>query len=313
MGIPGVQSGTLTGYLTVVPSSRNDNSFSKEAVMSAENGMNMQSWRVDYDYIPTMGMALAKGRNFSKAFGSDSSGVILNETAVSLLGFKDPIGQKIYGTDDNNKPIALTILGVVKNFHFQSMHQQIGPLCLRLGNNDGMASFRIKTDNTEQLVQQIKAKWQTMASGVPFDYQFLDDAFDSMYRAEQRVGQIAMIFSVLAILIACLGLFGLIAYAAEQRTREIGIRKVLGASVVSIISLLSRELLLLVLVAALIAFPIAWYAMNSWLDDFAYRIHIGIRVFALAGFAAICIALLTVGFQAMKAAMANPIKALRTE
>lgn len=312
MRIPGVQSGTLTGYLPV-PSYRNDNSFSKEAVMSAENGMNMQSWRVDYDYIPTMGMSLAKGRNFSKSFGSDSSGVILNETAARLLGYKDPIGQKLYGSDDNNKTIALTILGVVKNFHFESLHEQIGPLCLRLGQNDGMASFRIKTDNTEQLVKKIEAKWRAMASGAPFDYQFMDEAFDNMYHAEQRVSSIAMIFSVLAILIACLGLFGLIAYAAEQRTREIGIRKVLGASVGSIVSLLSKELLFLVMLAALIAFPVAWYAMNRWLNDFAYRIHISIWVFIIAGLTAICIALLTVGLQAVKAALANPVKALRSE
>ncbi|HVZ24897.1 MAG TPA: ABC transporter permease [Sediminibacterium sp.] len=310
--IPGVQSGTLTGFLPV-PSYRNDNSYSKEAVLSAESGLDMQSWRVDYDYIPTMGMEISEGRNFSKAFGSDSSGVILNETAVRLLGYHDPVGRILYGSDDHNKTIPLTIIGVVKNFHFASLRERIGPLCLRLGNNVGMGSFRIKSDNIAQIVQQVEAKWRALAGGAPFDYQFMDDAFDHMYHAEQRVGRIAMIFSILAILIACLGLFGLVAYAAEQRTREIGIRKVLGASVVSIISLLSRELLLLVLVAALIAFPIAWYAMNRWLDDFAYRIRISIWVFASAGFAAICIALLTVGFQAMKAALANPIKALRTE
>jgi putative ABC transport system permease protein len=310
--IPGITKGTLSSFLPV-PSSRNDNTFSTSAVMDSKNGFNMQAWQVDYDYMGTFGMEMAKGRNFSKDFGSDSSGLIINETAAGLLGFTDPIGKKLYTNSRNNESITYTIIGVVKNFHYESLRQNIGPLCMRLGDDPFMASFKVNTKDIQPLISQVENKWKSMAPGIPFSYRFLDESFDNMYRAEQRIGKVAVSFAVLAILIACLGLFGLVTYAAEQRTREMGIRKVLGASVSSIVTLLSKDLLVLVLISSLIAFPVAWYAMHKWLQDFAYRINISWWIFVVAGVSALLIALVTVSFQAIKAAMANPVKSLRTE
>lgn len=310
----GVISGTLSAYLPVSKSSRNDNTWSKETVMTSTNGFDMQNWQVDYDYIPTMGMHVIKGRNFSKEYGSDSSAIIINETTEKILDYPDPIGKMIYTTTDNQgQRMGYTIIGVVKNFNFETLHQTIGPLGLRLGNSLSSASFRIKTSNIKGLLAQVKNSWEHLAPGMPFSYRFLDESFDEMYRAENRVGQIALIFSALAIFIACLGLFGLAAFIAEQRTKEIGIRKVLGASVAGIVQLFSREFLKLVLIAFVIAAPLSWYFMHHWLQDFAYRVDISWWIFLVAGASAFVIALLTVSFQAIKAAVANPVKSLRTE
>jgi putative ABC transport system permease protein len=223
------------------------------------------------------------------------------------------MGKKIYTNDNNNKTISYTIIGVIKNFNYESLRQNIGPLCFFLGRSTGLASFKVNTKYIQPLVKQIERKWKTMAPALPFSYRFLDDAFDEMYRSEQRIGQIAITFAVLAIMIACLGLFGLATFIAEQRTKEIGIRKVLGATVRNLVAMLSKEFLLLVLIASIIAFPFAWWAMHAWLQDFAYRITISWMVFVIAGAAAIVIALFTVSFQAIRAAIANPVKSLRTE
>lgn len=311
--LPGVTSASFTGYLPVSSSARSDNSFSKSAVMDSKTGVNMQRWTVDYDYINTLGMQMIQGRNFSREFGSDSSGVIVNETAAKLLGFSSPLGEKIYTYNNRNEPIAYNIIGVVKNFHFESLRQNIGPLCMMLGDARFLTSFKVSTSNIQALVKQIESKWKVMAPGMPFSYRFLDDSFDEMYRSEQRVGKIAITFAVLAILIACLGLFGLVTYAAERRIKEIGIRKVLGATISNIIGMLSKDFLLLVVIAAVISFPIAWWGMNQWLQDFAYRIDISWWIFIIAGLMAAVIALITVSFQAIRAALANPVKNLRTE
>jgi putative ABC transport system permease protein len=205
------------------------------------------------------------------------------------------------------------ILGVVKDFNFSSLRQNVSPLAFFLGEERGTIAVRIKTDNIKTLVAQIEEKWKAMAPSQPFTYSFMDDDFNNIYAAEQRVGTISLSFSLLAILIACLGLFGLVTFAAEQRTKEIGIRKVLGASISNIVQLLSKDFLKLVLLSAVVAFPVAWWIMHSWLQDFAFRIAIGWWVFAIAGFIAAAIALATVCFQAVRAALANPVKNLRTE
>jgi len=184
---------------------------------------------------------------------------------------------------------------------------------MRLGTDRGLASFKIDAARSKDLITQIERKWKSMAAGLPFSYRFLDDSFNEMYRNEQRVGQLAISFAVLAIFIACLGLFGLATYMAEQRTKEIGIRKVLGASVGSVVKMLSKDFIILVLVASVIAFPVAWWAMHNWLQDFAYRIAIGWWIFLAAGAIAFLIAFITVSSQAIKAALANPVKSLRTE
>ncbi|MEP6513432.1 MAG: ABC transporter permease, partial [Parafilimonas sp.] len=305
--MPGVISGTLSGYLPVSQSARNDNTYSKETVMDSKNGINMQTWNTDYDYLKTMGIELKSGRNFSKDFGTDSTAVIINETTEKFLGYNDPIGKNIYTVPDaSGKTTAYTIIGVAKNFNYESLHQPIGPLAFFLRKSTGLASFKVKPDNISSLIKSIESKWKSLAPGMPFSYRFLDDSFSNMYSAEQRVGKIALIFSILAILIACLGLFGLATFIAEQRTKEIGIRKVLGASVNGIVQLLSKDFIKLVIIAFVIAAPFAWWAMNRWLQDFAYRINISWWIFLLAIGIALIIALATISFQAIKAAIANP-------
>ncbi len=314
--LSGVTSSTFSGYLPVSNSARSDNTFFKDAVPDVNRGLNMQVWRIDEKYIPLMGMEILAGRNFSAERGMDSSAIILNEEAVRLLGFEsDPLNQKIYGGSriEQNQVEAYHVIGVVKDFNFESLRQKVGPLCFFLGKADGSTAFKVNTGNIQQLIGQIEDKWRSMAGGAPFSYRFLDQSFDEMYRAEQRVGKIALAFSVLAIFIACLGLFGLATFIAEQRTKEIGIRKVLGADVPDIITLLSKDFIRLVLVAAVLAFPLGWFLMNRWLQDFAFRVNISWWVFVVAGLAAIVIAIFTVSFQALKAALMNPVKSLRTE
>lgn len=309
--LAGVSNGTLSGFLPISSSSRSDSSYSTEAVMNSSNSIQMQRWRVDENYIPTMGMEMHSGRNFSKDFPSDSSAIIINETAAKMLG-GDPLSKTIY-THGGDGTEAHTVIGIVKDFNFESVKQKIGPVSLQLSENIGIASFKVNTSNISTLIPQIKNKWDDLAGGMPFNYRFLDEAFNTMYSGEQRVGQIALLFSVLAIFIACLGLFGLAAFIAEQRKKEIGIRKVLGASSQGVVTLLSKDFLKLVIIAFVIAVPLAWWGMHSWLQDFAYRINISWWIYAIAGLFAVFIAVATVSLQALKAAVANPIKSLRTE
>jgi putative ABC transport system permease protein len=311
--MPGVVSGSISGYLPT-PSNRSDNSFFPEGAIDQKTAVQMQNWGVDHDYVQTLGMQMVQGRDFSRQFGTDSTGILLNESAAKLFG-GNVIGKRIMRFDDpqNKTTKTYTVIGVVKNFHFESLRRNIGALSMTLDANSGAASFRLRSENLPALVKQIEAKWKQVAPGQPFSYGFMADDFDAIYRAEQRIGTIAITFAGLAILIACLGLFGLAAFTAEQRTKEIGVRKVLGASVSSIVALLSKDFLKLVLIAILIASPIAWYAMHRWLQDFAYKIDIEWWVFALAGLLAVGIALLTVSFQSIKAALMNPVKSLRSE
>ena len=312
--LPGVSSGTLSGYLPVSNSYRSDNTWSTEAVMTTKNGFDMQNWQIDYDYIKTMGMQIIKGRNFSREFGSDSNAIIINETTAKIIGYSDPIGKQLFKSVDQQGHIgAFSIIGVVKNFNFETLHHDVGPLAFLLGTGGGLASFKVGTGNINQTIAQIQSKWKSMAPGLPFSYRFLNESFDEMYRNEQRVGKIALVFSVLAIFIACLGLFGLATFIAEQRTKEIGIRKVLGASVQGIVQMLSKDFMKLVAISFVIAAPMAWYFMHKWLQDFAYRITISWWIFVAAGLAALLIALVTVSFQAIRAAITNPVKSLRTE
>ncbi len=316
LAMNGVISGTISSFLPVSSSSRSDNTYSKDAVMDVDNAIDMQTWAVDYDYLKTMGMEIVKGRNFSPEFGTDSTAILITETTAKLLGYDDPINKNLYapaGEYEDNSFVPLHIIGVVKDFHFESLRQEIGPLCMRLGNSTGTISFKVAAASTGGLINQIENKWKAMAPELPFSYRFLDDSFNEMYKNEQRVGSLAITFAVLAILIACLGLFGLVTYMAEQRTKEIGIRKVLGASITNVVTMISKDFLVLVAVACVIAFPVAWYAMDKWLEDYAYRIDIEWWIFLAAGFTALAIALITISFKAIKAAIVNPAKSLRTE
>jgi putative ABC transport system permease protein len=312
--LSGVQGVTMTGYL---PTSdwRSDSPIWPDANLDQKRAVSLQMWNIDVDYIPTLGMQLAAGRNFSKDMPTDSTGVIINEAAAKLLGFRDPVNKTVYSLEDikSGKTKQFRILGVVKDFNFNSLRQQVTPLAMFLQEQNGRIAVRIKSPDIGSLLSQIENKWKLMAPSQPFSYSFMNDDFNKLYQSEQKIGQIFISFAVFAILIACLGLLGLVAYAAEQRTKEIGIRKVLGASIFGIIGMLSKDFLKLIMVACVIAFPLAGYAMHRWLQDFAYRIGISVWVFVIAGLAAMSIAFLTVGFQAMKAALANPVKSLRTE
>jgi putative ABC transport system permease protein len=315
LNVPGVKGATVSGFLPIQPSSRSDNTFSTEAVLDVKSGLNQQIWRVDEDYIPVMGMEIIKGRNFSREFGTDSMALIINETTAKLMGVADPVGKKLYTSagQDLGTMVAYTIIGVVKNFHFESLRQEVGPLAMRLSSSPYTCVLKVQSGNLQQLVKQVEAAYKKVAPSMPFSYRFMDESFNKMYRAEQRMGNVGLSFALLAILIACLGLFGLVTYMAEQRTKEIGVRKVLGASVSNIIGLMSRDFLLLVLISAVIAFPVAYFMMHRWLQDYAYRVGIGWWVFIAAGLATLVISLLTVSFQAIRAALSNPVKSLRTE
>ncbi|MCL7988096.1 ABC transporter permease [Sphingobacterium sp. lm-10] len=308
-----VESASFAGYLPVANSARSDMPFSRNMTSNDESVFNAQIWNIDYNYIPTLGMTMTQGRNFSPALGSDSTGIIINETAAKLFGSLDPLGEKMYMLDTDGSATTYTILGVIEDFHYSSLREQVGPLCMRLGYNRGASAFRIAASEVTETLKQINTKWGSLSATMPFSYYFLDDAFDSIYRTEQRVGAVALTFSVLAILIACLGLLGLTTFIVKNRVKEIGIRKVLGASGSGIVTMLSKDFLKVVLIAILIASPIAWWAMNKWLEDFAYRIEIQWWMFAIAGLLAVLVALATISYQAIRAAIANPVDSLRDE
>lgn len=312
---PYVVSATVSGYLPV-PSSRSENILFPEGIIDPKKSISMQHWEVDADYIKTLGMQVVKGRDFSKELATDSNAIIINEAATRIMGITDPVGKTLGQMEDINDPSSMkkyTIIGVVKDFNYESLRNNIGALSMMLRPSTSHISLRIKTTNIAGVVKSMENLWRKMAPGEAFTYSFLDEDFNAVYRAEQRMGNLFIAFALLAIFIACLGLFGLATYAAEQRTKEIGIRKVLGASVSNIVNMLSKDFLRLVLIAAFIAIPFAWWAMNKWLQDFAYRITISWWVFVVAALIAIAIALVTVSFQAIKAALANPVKNLRTE
>ncbi|WP_153797361.1 ABC transporter permease [Foetidibacter luteolus] len=269
---------------------------------------------VDQDFIKTYNIKMVEGRSFSRSYGTDSSSFILNEAAVKALGLKS--ASEAVGKDFRYADVRGKVVGIMKDFHFESMRQAIVPLILIVpaGNgNYGSISVKISGGNIAGAINHIEKVWKQFLPEAPFDYSFVDERYDRLYESEQRQGTIFTVFAGIAIFIACLGLFGLSSFTITQRIKEIGIRKVLGASVGSIVQLLSKDFLKLVAIAAVIAFPVAWYAMHQWLLDFAYRISIPWWMFVVAGIIAALIALVTISLLTVKAAMANPVKSLRTE
>jgi len=288
----------------------------------AKEAMTGRSVVVDEQFAAVLDIPLKEGRFFSKEFGTDSLSVVLNENAVQELQLKNPVGARLTTTDDGfNKPDGspnfYTVVGVIRDFHYQSLHQKITPLVFvnasKFGNITGTTALRIRSSDFNPAIRAIEASWKQFMPQRPFHYDFLDRSLADMYQAEQRTQRIFTIFSMLAIFIACIGLLGLAAYATQLRMREISIRKILGASGTSIAGMLSKDFLKLIIVSMLLAFPLAWWAMHAWLDNFAYKTTLAWWIFMLAGALAAVIALVTISFQAIKAAMTNPVKSLRSE
>ena len=267
---------------------------------------------VGYDFIETLGIEMAEGRSFSRDFSTDESAYILNKAAAEKLGFENPIGQQLIEPDPAGRRTG-QVIGVVKNFHFESLHEDIKPMILRLRPDARFIAVRVRSEGIQETLAFLEQTWQAMTIGQPFEYTFLDEDFENLLRADRKVGDIFTVFSILGILIACLGLFGLASFTMEQRTKEIGVRKVLGASVSTIVMLLSREFVILVGIALILATPAAYFGMNRWLQDFHYRIDIGPDTFLVAGGLALFITLVTVSYQSLKAALANPVNSLRDE
>lgn len=280
---------------------------------SSQNGqtqLGMQVWRVDEDYINTLGMKIVAGRNFEPTMVTDSQAVILNQRGVEEFGLVDPVGKQIRGPFMDN---PLTVIGVVEDFNFESLKGDVTSLGLILAESNSVISVKSSGESLDNLIAKTEALWKTFAPTKPFRYTFLDDRFAKMYLAEDRAGKLFGTFSLLAIFIACLGLFAMATFMTEQRTKEIGIRKVLGASTWNIVFQLSKRFLYLVIGGLLIAVPIAYNQMSSWLNNFKYRIDMEWWIFGVAGLAVMLIAFLTVGSQSFRAALANPIKSLKIE
>jgi putative ABC transport system permease protein len=308
-----VVSATTSWYKPVGPSNYNNALAYPEG--NDHQLVNGVDFHIDEQYIPTFGMRIVAGRNFSPAYPTDSAGIILNETAAKALGWDNAsaIGKTlIRQNSDKGLNYPYHVVGVVQNFNFRSLHENITPLFMTLQPEGGLI-FKIKTADVAGLLATMKNQWDQYKTGEAFSYNFLDDLYNKTYAAEQKTGTILNIFAALTILVACLGLFGLATYTAEARTKEIGIRRVLGASVSQVTGMLSTQFIKLVGIASLIAFPLGWLAMNRWLEGFAYRVNIQWWVFAMAGMAAVLVAILTVSVQAIKAAVANPVKSLRSE
>ncbi|HTL09687.1 MAG TPA: FtsX-like permease family protein, partial [Chitinophagaceae bacterium] len=309
---PRVANVTISGFKPAGPSYNNNSLAYPEG--QEDHMMKTIEYHVDEQYLPTLGIQLAAGRNFSPSFSTDSSAMLINETAAKAFGFgKEAVGKRITRQNSHRgKNYTFTVIGVVKDFHFKSLHEAITPLLMVLDPQSGLI-IKTRTSNMAGLIASLKTAWASYQVEEPLSYDFMDDLYNRTYAAEQKTGQMLTIFALLTIFVACLGLFGLATYTAEQRAKEIGIRKVLGASVSQVTAMLSKDFLRLVLIGCVLAWPVSWWAMHQWLQDFAYKIDLHWWVFLLAALAAMLVALLTVSAKAIGAALANPVKSLRSE
>lgn len=311
--IPGVID--VSGAYTL-PGINNKETQSVQLPGKSDKDFSMfQAVGVDYDFIPTLGLQLIKGRNFSENFGLDStSSIILNETAVKNLGLKNPLGTDVYLPGGNNSQRKATIIGVIKDFHVASFYKKIEPMFLYINPQRYFnIALKINSKDESKILSSLRNDWEKILPGKEFDYSFLEQTYDNLYQSDEKTGSLFSIFSFLSILIACMGLFGLVSYTIEVRTKEMGIRKVLGADFKSITVLLSKDFIRWTLIANIFAWPLAYYAISKWLDGFAYKTSIGISIFIISAVIVVMIALITVSIQAVKAATANPVKSLRYE
>ncbi|WBU90513.1 ABC transporter permease [Cellulophaga omnivescoria] len=307
-----VKSASLTSFLPT-PSNRTDQSFTAKGRAVEDAVVQMQKWDVDEDYISTLNINLVAGRNFNPKYKTDSTAIIVNETTLNRLGINptDAIGMALV---DDSDAIEYKVIGVVKDFHISTLRNTIDPVSFRLSRRvSSKLVVKLSQGDFAKSIASIAGLWANVASEQPFNYYFLDDSFNDVYKAEERLGKIFIAFTILSILIACLGLFGLATFNAEKRIKEIGVRKVLGASISNIVYKLTLDFLKLVAIAIVIAIPLAWFAMTKWLEDFSYRIEINGWSFILIAVLVLAISIITVSYQSIKAAISNPVKSLRTE
>ena len=269
---------------------------------------------VDYDYLETLKAPIVMGRNFSKDYGADATGIILNEISQKAMGFENPIGKRVTLGEDSENVSQFQIIGVVKDFHYVSLRTEIEPMILLLAPEQcSQIVIRVRSENTPETLRFMSGVWKKFAGGFEYDYRFLDESLDTLYRGEQQVGRIINVFTILSVFISCLGLFGLASFMALRRTREIGIRKVLGASISGVVFLLTKEFSKWVIVANLIAWPLSYFALNRWLQEFPYRTDTKLWIFLGTGLVTFLTAILTVSYQSLRAALSNPADSLRYE
>ncbi|WAC10590.1 ABC transporter permease [Dyadobacter pollutisoli] len=309
--LPQVKNASVSDYLPIKGTKRNGNGFWQFGKTKENASVSGQFWVADENYIETLGIKLIAGRNFSRDRTTDAKAVIINQKLAKDLNLKDPVGKHI--TNWSNSGNDLEVIGVVEDFHYESLKENIEGLCIQLGISPGIVSVKVNTSDMKGALKSITDVWNSQAPNQPIRYTFMDQSFAQMYDDVNRMGLIFTSFAVLAIIVACLGLFALSAFMVEQRSKEISIRKVLGASVRSILSLLTGNFLMLVLISAVIASPIGWYMMQEWLQDYEYKITITWDIFVFAGLVAGFVAIVTISFQAIRAALIDPAKGLRSE
>jgi putative ABC transport system permease protein len=307
LNISQVSSASISDYLPVSGTKRNGNAFWNEGRSTIDRSADGQFWIVDHDYIRTMGMKLVAGRNFSENMVSDTGSLIINQAMVKELGLKDPIGKRIQNWR------VYTIIGVIEDFHSESLRNKVEPLVLAAGISPSVVSVKVNTTDMSGVIQSITQVWKKFSPHQVIRYTFMDERYAVMYADVQRMGHIFTTFAALAIIVACLGLFALASFMVEQRSKEISIRLVLGATLRSIFQMLTSNFVKLVLISIVLAIPIAWFAMNKWLQDFAYPAQMGWEIFTIPGTMAILISLITVSYQSIRAALMSPAQRLRSE
>ncbi|WPY99861.1 ABC transporter permease [Christiangramia sp. OXR-203] len=314
INLSSVKSVTVSSFMPT-PSARSNSSLFRENAMDQQYAIQMQTWNVDENYLKTLNLELIAGRNFNAQTAADSTALIINESTLATLGLnaKEALGVRVTEEVERENPEFYHIIGVIKDFHYESLREDIGALGLFLDKSSGSMAIKLKTNDLTSVLTNIENLWTERAPGQPFNYRFMDDAFEASYKEERRLSRIFIVFTGLSIFIACLGLFALAAFNAQNKTKEIGVRKVLGASVSQITIDLTTDFLKLVAIAILIAIPFGWYFMDMWLQDFSYRIQIGWEILSFSALLVITVAIITVSYQSVKAAIANPVKSLRTE
>jgi putative ABC transport system permease protein len=316
-----VQRVSLSSFLPT-PSDRTGTTYFAEGAFengnfNSEKALIIERWKVDYDYASTLDLKIIAGRDFNTKFGMDSSSILINESAAAMLGVtpEKALGMRLtsdFHRSDKENMEYHTIVGVVKNFHFETLRNNIDGLTLMIGDNPNKMIVKISGGDFKNATKNIEETWKKIAPGQPFSYYFMDESFNETYKAELQLGSIFITFTILSIFIACLGLFGLAAFNADKKMKEIGIKKVLGASIYQITYQLSIDFLKLVGIAILFSLPLSWYVMDKWLEDFTYHVHISWWVLVVAAFLAIAISILTVSYQSIKAAIMNPVNSLRS-